>query len=56
MNEVSLFLARRAYSKVVLNKEFDWNMIKRNIHVTQPKSSFIPRGVLPFLEGGLGPI
>jgi len=55
-NEVNLSLARGAYVEIALHKEVDWSTIKASPNATQVESSNIPRGVLPFQEGGLGPI
>ena len=55
-NEVSLFLARGAYAEVALNKEVDWSTVKESAYVTRPENGSIPKGVLTFPEGGLGPI
>jgi len=55
-NEVTLQIARGAYVEVVLKKEVDWTTIKESLYVQRPKVGLIPRGVLKFPEGGLGPI
>ena len=55
-NEVTLSIARGAYAEVVLKKEVDWSTIKESTYVSRPENGSIPRGVLKFPEGGLGPI
>jgi hypothetical protein len=52
-NEVTVYICRMVWAKVVLKKKVDWRTIKQAKNITMPEEQDIPTGVLRFPHGGL---